>query len=413
MSDPSKWTAGEPRKELPAESSTGSTSGPGAPIQPAQNRLFTSPVSPPDVKKQNAKPNDKTLESQSPADGPGHSDTFHLRDPKITAGWNLQLINKMRDPIPVDPVELNEARLLCREAMTLITEEATSLVDHPDQAYAEYSGETGKTRMKRPIYAYPEVLEWRLPIYVGNHASEGSRHDEAAVKLQTYNRDGRLWTRLVGDRLSLYRKYKSFVSLDFNENHGPGQSADLCRLSLHAARYHAKAFGNHFTRDSENAVGAIGFCFVGDTRTEDDKCSFHVGNPHFDDPSRLVILDPTKRALPPAALVGKPPPTAVPLAIPIDITRIDVFWVRGSGRIAGLEFFDNSSGKLSSGSEWKWKQWEYENKPQPQDMYVEHLMPPKDENWKFVGLYGDYCKDYLDRGSVLARIGGIWRRVEE
>jgi hypothetical protein len=40
-----------------------------------------------------------------------------------TSDWNLLENNLRKDPIPPEPVALNEARLLCREAMTLITEE--------------------------------------------------------------------------------------------------------------------------------------------------------------------------------------------------------------------------------------------------------------------------------------------------
>jgi hypothetical protein len=40
-----------------------------------------------------------------------------------TSDWNLLENNLRKDSIPPEPVALNEARLLCREAMTLITEE--------------------------------------------------------------------------------------------------------------------------------------------------------------------------------------------------------------------------------------------------------------------------------------------------
>ena len=66
-------------------------------------------------------------------------DTFPIADPSIKDEWNLDALNKNRNPISLDVVELNEARLICREAMTLITEEAHSLVYHPDLAYAEYN----------------------------------------------------------------------------------------------------------------------------------------------------------------------------------------------------------------------------------------------------------------------------------
>ena len=50
--------------------------------------------------------------------------TFSLEDrPEAVEDWDLDKINNCRDAIPPDPMELSEARLLCREAMTLITEE--------------------------------------------------------------------------------------------------------------------------------------------------------------------------------------------------------------------------------------------------------------------------------------------------
>lgn len=49
--------------------------------------------------------------------------TFDIKDDLIVKEWGLDSVNLNREPIPVDPIALNEARLLCREAMTLITEE--------------------------------------------------------------------------------------------------------------------------------------------------------------------------------------------------------------------------------------------------------------------------------------------------
>lgn len=47
--------------------------------------------------------------------------TFNVEAGEL--GWNLLENNMRQDPIPPEPLALNEARLLCREAMTLITEE--------------------------------------------------------------------------------------------------------------------------------------------------------------------------------------------------------------------------------------------------------------------------------------------------
>jgi hypothetical protein len=67
-------------------------------------------------------------ESGSPCEtrtigGTGIERVFTFNVEKGAVGWNLADTNTRQDPIPPEPVALNEARLLCREAMTLITEE--------------------------------------------------------------------------------------------------------------------------------------------------------------------------------------------------------------------------------------------------------------------------------------------------
>jgi hypothetical protein len=174
------------------------------------------------------------------------------------AAWDLKENNDNRTPIPLDPVALNEARLLCREAMTLITEEAASLVNHPDLAYAEYDIVSGKTRMKRPNYPYPEVIQARLPAYIRNDAANDSTStDPASILVRTFVRDNDLYSQLVGDAPNPHRKYRPFVSMTLNEGHNSGSGIErrLCGLSLHAYHHHGPSFSN-FSKDSHNAIGA-------------------------------------------------------------------------------------------------------------------------------------------------------------
>jgi hypothetical protein len=138
----------------------------GPPIIREPNRQNSRPLPVPEDVKTNGTSNDSTATKAmgetitkdfSATRGPGSAfakdfaprtphvgsvtrfDTFPINDPSIEEEWNLDKLNKNKDPISLDPVELNEARLLCREAMTLITEEAYSLVYHPDLAYADYN----------------------------------------------------------------------------------------------------------------------------------------------------------------------------------------------------------------------------------------------------------------------------------
>lgn len=93
-------------------------------------------------------------------------ETYEVSDPDIIPDWALDFLNASTSPIKLDPYSLNEARLACREAMTLITEEAARLVDHPELAYANFDSKTKMTKMKRPVYAYPETLKERLPVFI-------------------------------------------------------------------------------------------------------------------------------------------------------------------------------------------------------------------------------------------------------
>jgi len=87
------------------------------------------------------------------------AETFEIDDPYIEPAFDLVINNSTQDPIPLEATAMNEARLLCREAMTLITEEAARLVNHPELAYAHFEESTKLTKMKRPNYAYPENLK--------------------------------------------------------------------------------------------------------------------------------------------------------------------------------------------------------------------------------------------------------------
>ncbi|KAF2020646.1 hypothetical protein BU24DRAFT_5468 [Aaosphaeria arxii CBS 175.79] len=163
-----------------------------------------------------------------------------------TLGWNLLENNTRRDPIPPEPVALNEARLLCREAMTLIIEEASRLVDHPHLAYAEYDDRTKSTRMKRPNYAYPQVLKERLPVPIHNDILSDLSTDGAYLKTIAFaGGEDNIWFEpdMIGDpkaneddlsRKFGASKYEDFSTLELTEPKGTKGLNPLRRISLHS-----------------------------------------------------------------------------------------------------------------------------------------------------------------------------------
>lgn len=321
------------------------------------------------------------------------SETFHVADEYILEGWSLDYMNRNRSPISLDPYELNEARLACREAMTLITQEASRLVNHPDLAYADYNPLTKKTRMKKPIYAYPEVLKNRLPVFVRNDASDDAfAHDAAAALTKSYAKQNDLFCQIIGDHLDPDRKYKPFTSLALSEGE---EDNDLTALSLHGYHHHSWA-PSSFSKASDGSIAAIGFRFLHDEgaglKRKDDGCTNHYGSPFQDDD-----VDAFKS-----------------LELPktdVDIVRIDVSYVPGSGRIAGIVFFDDFGGHAET-QRLAWRQWkEGRGEKKPEGMVTVSQYPPTPgpgERWRFVGIAGDW--DTSMWGHVLARVSGVWRK---
>ena len=74
----------------------------------------------------------------------------------------LEKTKDVPDPIELTPRGLNEARLFCRQQMTVITAENARLVTEPELAYVDIGGK------HRPLaYVYPNELEMRLPVDPG------------------------------------------------------------------------------------------------------------------------------------------------------------------------------------------------------------------------------------------------------
>lgn len=329
--------------------------------------------------------------------------TFAVEEGAV--GWNLLENNARQDPIPPEPLALNEARLLCREAMTLITEEASRLVDHPHLAYAQYDPKTNSTRMKRPNYAYPEVLKERLPVPIHNSIVSDLSNDGAYLKTAAYVREDNIWFEpdMVGDpkasdddfrqRYGFGGRYEDFSTLELTEPRGSKGANPLRRLALH--RYSLSSLKSWMStpalKQAENAIGAIGLARVHDnpSQAEHDGCNHHLGHLHSSDGAADY------RAL---DISG------------VDITKIEVAYVPGSGYIAGLTFFDEVDGQHTE--RLRWRQWEGK---EPQGLVRATNEPPNRGDgavWEFVGLAGSWI-DTLGKGHVLARVSGIWKKVGE
>lgn len=185
----------------------------------------------------------------------------------------------------------------------------------------------------------------------------------------------------------------------------------ITRLSLHSYHHHALSLSS-YSKHSSHAIGAIGFRFDAavskKTNEKDDGCTHHAGSPSFHTLSSTG--GPSWRSLELAGHPGHPP---------VEIVRVDVFYVPRERRICGLAFFDAFAGEAAE--RLAWRQWEVDAEEEgraarkgemPEGCVCVRQEPPRDgAKWRFVGLSGEWDESVW--GSVLARVGAVWRRVEE
>ncbi|ORY14614.1 hypothetical protein BCR34DRAFT_222837 [Clohesyomyces aquaticus] len=256
--------------------------------------------------------------------------------------------------------------------------------------------------MKRPNYAYPEVLKERLPVPIHNDILSDLSTDGAYLKTVAYASSGNMWFEpdMVGDPKANDEdldkkfgnsKYEDFSTLELTEPQGSKSLNPLRRIALHRYRPSLSIFAKSALKQAENAIGAIGLARLQDdpAAAEADGCMHHLGHLHRSDRDKAETFKCLE--------LGN-----------VDITKIDIQYIPGSGFIAGVTFFDQIDGQHTE--RLRWKQWEGK---EPEGL-VHVMNEPPDRGdgtvWKFVGLAGSWI-DTVAHGHVLARLTGIWKKA--
>jgi hypothetical protein len=262
--------------------------------------------------------------------------------------------------------------------------------------------------MKRPNYAFPEVLKERLPIPVHNDILSDLSIDGAYLKTIAYARAGagedNIWFEpdMVGDpkateadfhkKFGMGGRYEDFSTLELTEPRGSKGANAIRRIALH--RYTLSSFKSMLStaglKSAENAIGAIGLARVQhnpkEASVQADGCTHHLGHLHHsNDAGDFKVLE-----------LGN-----------LDITKLVIAYIPGSGYIAGITFFDQVDGQHTE--RLRWHQWQGK---EPQGLvHVVNEPPDRGDGavWRFVGLAGSWI-DTMGKGHVLARVTGIWKK---
>ena len=201
-------------------------------------------------------------------------DKVDTQNYQYTSGWELDSLNNDKTPIQVDAVQLNEARLVCREAMTNITEEVRSVItrvtDDANPAgcntrrgastcvclvrcrHKEHKNEATRLSMAR-TFALPAAdvegarVVWRL---------------KRITKVQAHLASKEAYYELLGDDRNPARKYEDFCTLDIVPKRNNGSNIEpgllLRRLSIQTYYHHTLDWSS-FAKSADHAIGAIGF----------------------------------------------------------------------------------------------------------------------------------------------------------
>ena len=253
--------------------------------------------------------------------------------------------------------------------------------------------------MKRPNYAYPEVLKARLPVPVHDDTGTNLSTDGAYLMTESHVHDGNLWYRhdMVGDAIdpeshkNLGSNYKHFCTLDWSEPLGKEVQNPLRRIVFHLYEHHHYPMTNEFFKKSDCAIGALGFGFEQDD--EDDKQG---------DGCTRVAGEVRWRARHKSANWSTFDISG------LDITNVVISYVPGQKRIAKMVFQDKLDG--STNDVFTFKSWEGN---EPEALIHESLEPPDQGDgavWRFVGLSGSFISHPI-QNQVLARVSPIWKKM--
>ena len=197
----------------------------------------------------------------------------------------------------------------------------------------------------------------------------------------------------LGDKFGS-AKYEDFSTLELTEAQGSQGHNPLRRLALHRYRLHTMSgwLSKTALKQAEHAIGSIGLARIHDDTSAAgaDGCVHHLGKLHHSDKDEATNFKTLE--------LGN-----------VDITKIDVAYVPGSGFLAGLTLYDEINGQQTE--RLAWKQWE--GREPAGLVHIVNEPPERGDGtvWKFAGLAGSWI-DTFGQGKILARVSGIWKKVE-
>ncbi|KAJ9640820.1 hypothetical protein H2204_003109 [Knufia peltigerae] len=331
-----------------------------------------------------------------------------------------------------EPHKLSMMRLLCRSSMIYIQEQAAALVVDPARSITN-KDKHGRHVYSLPNYVCPGVIQSILPVPRYDNSGGDWRVKELADLCAAKNilSDSlNYWWDVIGESLSRYRRYEHFAmgNFDLDDEEFPQRVA--------VQPFGSRWFHGRRLKDSHNAVAGIGLGYA------DKKTTFNVNTQTVEGTEVRGLKQSSaeeQASMFANIFVGSKPSAerwkqideGSLSAAPINL--VNVYYLPGTGRIAGIEFlsdpnvteFSDSSTRATRVFVHKaWKQGvnadSVEVEDLPDEMECQSLFPGDglsgddvDKTWMFAGLVGAFEKTGMVGsvgGRVLAKVAVVWKR---
>lgn len=347
-----------------------------------------------------------------------------------------------------DPHRLSLMRLLCRNAMIYIQEQAAELVIDPDKSITKSLN--GQPHFALPQYICPGVIKNVLPVSkYGDFKRFMEIYDFDEIPPSFIESSELFWWDVIGDTLSIYKKYEYFAMGNFDvENEELPEAVTANGFSSRWWKHFSKPI-----KDSKNAISGLGMQYghrpswVPDkVRKEEDEAHDQM-TPTTTQAQQQKVEKDTK---PWQTFAGSKPAE-------VDWKKIEErggdknspainivvgYWQPGSGRIAGIDLSstpddegdvtatsaNNMANTAADGSNNKkpepafsYRSWDTRglDTQEPYEVMAKVSRPggeeledeDRDKKWIFAGFLGAFEKvGPLKTGRVLARLAVVWKR---
>jgi hypothetical protein len=285
-------------------------------------------------------------------------------------------------PLPVNPVALNNARLFARKNMILIAKETSALALNPEIADLDRHG-----NIRAMPHQPPSLLASCMPVRIDTKEERESHYGsaECAALGRLLRLDNVYVHPLSGDKPEADCATERGLHRTFSTVHASERGLDLpTSIRFHGHKHRTTDYWTELAKHSRSShmyLSGIGISTAKDANTPacKDGMHKHVGKTIEDDERFWSKMVDT--------MAGS-------------VLRTVVEFRPGTNKISSIALLDRGGSELTS-----WRQYGYGRMARPVGLRTEVQEPPDKQGWALMGFWG-HCD-----AIVITQIGTLWKRT--